>query len=35
MDPDFVSGEELQGLAKEVLDQPPGVIERIKKMLGN
>jgi len=35
MDPDFVSGEELQGLVKEVLDQPPGVIERIKKMLGN
>ena len=35
MDPDFASGEELQRLAQEVLDQPPGVIERIKKMLGN
>jgi len=33
MDPEFVSGEELQGLAKEILEQPPGVIERVKRIL--
>jgi tripartite-type tricarboxylate transporter receptor subunit TctC len=35
MDPELVSGEELQLLAKEILDQPPGVIERVKKILTN
>jgi tripartite-type tricarboxylate transporter receptor subunit TctC len=28
------SGEELEGLAKEVMTQPPEVIERMKKLLG-
>src|SRR5918992_79508 len=32
---DPVSGEELQGLAKTVVNQPPQVIERLKKILGN
>ena len=31
---DPVSGEELEKLAKEVMSQPPAVIERIKKILG-
>jgi len=35
MDPELVSGDELQQLANEVLDQPPGVVERVKKILGN
>jgi tripartite-type tricarboxylate transporter receptor subunit TctC len=32
---DPVSGEELQGLAKTVVNQPPPVIEKLKKILGN
>jgi tripartite-type tricarboxylate transporter receptor subunit TctC len=32
---DPVSGEELQTLAKTVVNQPPQVIERLKKILGN
>jgi tripartite-type tricarboxylate transporter receptor subunit TctC len=28
------SGEELEALAKEVMTQPPEVIERMKKLLG-
>jgi hypothetical protein len=28
-----VSGEELQALAKEVVDQPPEVVEWLKKLL--
>ena len=32
---DPVSGEELQALAKTVVNQPPQVIERLKKILGN
>ena len=32
---DSISGEELAELAKEVISQPPEVIERIKKLLGN
>ncbi len=35
MDMDPSPGEYLQGPAKEVLDQPPEVIERVKKLLGN
>ncbi len=31
---DPVGGEEMQRLAKEVMSQPPGVIERMKKILG-
>ncbi len=29
----YVSGEELEALAKEVVDQPPEVIEWLKKLL--
>jgi hypothetical protein len=32
---DPVSGEELQTLAKTVVNQLPQVIERVKKILGN
>ena len=32
---DPVSGEELQTLAKTVVNQPPQVIKRLKKILGN
>lgn len=31
---DLVSGEELEALAKEVIAQPPEVVERMKKLLG-
>ncbi|MGZ8500972.1 MAG: Bug family tripartite tricarboxylate transporter substrate binding protein, partial [Candidatus Binatia bacterium] len=29
-----VSGEELQALAREVIDQPPQLIGRVKELLG-
>ena len=32
---DPVSGEDLQALAKTVVNQPAPVIERLKKILGN
>jgi len=32
---DPVSGDELQALAKTIVNQPPQVIERVKKLLGN
>jgi hypothetical protein len=32
---DAISGEELANLAKEVVSQPPDVIERMKKLLSN
>jgi tripartite-type tricarboxylate transporter receptor subunit TctC len=32
---DSISGEELAKLAKEVIAQPPEVIERMRKLLGN
>jgi tripartite-type tricarboxylate transporter receptor subunit TctC len=35
MDVDPSTGEELQALAHEILDQPPDVIGRVKKILGN
>jgi hypothetical protein len=31
---DPVSGEELESLGKEIMTQPPDVIERMKKLLG-
>ena len=31
---EFVSGEELQKLAERMINQPPGVIKRVKKLLG-
>lgn len=34
MDVEPSTGEELQALAKEVWDQSPEVIERVKKLLG-
>jgi hypothetical protein len=30
-----VGGDEMERLAKEVMAQPPEVIERMKKVLGN
>jgi hypothetical protein len=35
MDVDATPGEELDALMKEVLDSPPEVIERARKILGN
>jgi hypothetical protein len=35
MDVDPESGESLEKLAKEVLQQPPEVLARVKKILGN
>ena len=32
---DQISGEELEALAKDVIDQPPQIIERIKELLGS
>jgi hypothetical protein len=32
---DAVSGEELDKLAKVVVSQPPDVVERMMKLLGN
>ena len=32
---DPVTGEELETTAKEVISQPPEVIDRLKKVLGN
>ena len=34
-DIDLTTGDELEKLAKEIMVQPPDVIERVKKMLGN
>ena len=35
MDVEYTSGEELEALLKEVLSQPPEVIEQARKILGN
>lgn len=35
MEVDYTSGEELEALLKEVLGQPPEVVEQAKKILGN
>jgi hypothetical protein len=35
MDVDPTSGEVLEKLAKRVLDQPPDVLARVKKILSN
>jgi hypothetical protein len=32
---DAIGGEEMAALAKEVISQPPEVIERMRKLLGN
>ncbi len=34
LDLDPVSGEDLEKLGKEIMAQPPDVIERMKKLLG-
>ena len=34
-DIDLTTGDELEKLAKEIMVQPPDVIERVKKMLGS
>jgi tripartite-type tricarboxylate transporter receptor subunit TctC len=34
MEIDFVSGEELQKLAERIMNQPPAVVARVKKVLG-
>jgi tripartite-type tricarboxylate transporter receptor subunit TctC len=34
LEPELISGEELEGLAKEVIVQPPEVIARIRKLIG-
>jgi tripartite-type tricarboxylate transporter receptor subunit TctC len=34
MDMEPVSGEDLQALAKRIMNQPPVVVERVKKILG-
>lgn len=34
LDIDPTSGEEVEALTKEVMNQPPEVIERLKKMMG-
>jgi tripartite-type tricarboxylate transporter receptor subunit TctC len=34
-DIDLLNGEELETMAKEIMQQPPDVIERVKKILGN
>jgi hypothetical protein len=34
MEVEYVSGEELQKLSERMIDQPPGVIARVKKLLG-
>jgi tripartite-type tricarboxylate transporter receptor subunit TctC len=34
-DLDPTSGDELEAISKEVMIQPPEVIERVKKVLGN
>ena len=34
MDVEYASGEELEALLKEVLNQPPEVIEQARKILG-
>jgi tripartite-type tricarboxylate transporter receptor subunit TctC len=34
-DIDLLNGEELEALAKEIMIQPPDVVERVRKILGN
>jgi tripartite-type tricarboxylate transporter receptor subunit TctC len=34
-DLDLLTGEELESLSKDIMVQPPEVIERVKKMMGN
>jgi len=33
-DVEFVPGEDLQGLAERMISQPPGVVARVKRLLG-
>jgi hypothetical protein len=34
LDVEYVPGEELQKLAEKMMSQPPGVVKRVKKLLG-
>jgi hypothetical protein len=34
LEPQLIPGEEIEALAKEVLTQPPDVIEAMKKVMG-
>jgi hypothetical protein len=34
LEPDLISGEELENLAKEVMVQPPEVVGLMKKVMG-
>jgi hypothetical protein len=34
LEPELISGEELEGLAKEVMVQPPEVVGLLKKVMG-
>ncbi|MGH7832742.1 MAG: hypothetical protein ACREQK_03800 [Candidatus Binatia bacterium] len=34
LEPELITGEELEGLAKEVIVQPPEVIASIRKIMG-
>ena len=34
-DIDLLGGEELEAVAKEIMVQPPEVVERVRKILGN
>jgi len=35
LDPEPVNSGELESIAKEVMEQPPEIVERLKKLLGN
>jgi hypothetical protein len=35
MDVDHTAGEELEALIKDVLDQPPEVVDQARKLLGS
>ncbi len=34
LDVEYVPGEDLQKLADKMMSQPPGVVKRVKKLLG-
>ena len=35
LDPEPVNSGELESIAKQVMEQPPEIVERLKKLLGN
>jgi hypothetical protein len=34
LDVEYIPGEDLQKLADKMMSQPPGVVKRVKKLLG-